>query len=908
MNRQLPARLGRFAIVVLGALSVSGQPAFSQETPRFRSGVDVVPIDVAVVDSEGRPVPDLLAPDFKVFINGVSRRVVTADWISFVAGPPRPDTIAAEGYSSNQQASGGRLIVLAFDQPNIRFGGGRVIKEAIDHFLDRLSASDRVALIGLGRGARSIPFTADRNRIKQAVAGLNGQLQAGSTTPIFRVALSLESAREITRGNTTMIEMFIENCTEATDPKGREFCEAEIIRMAHEAVQNATEPRDSTIRGLSDALSSLRSINAPKSLVLVTEGLAMFDGEEEVRSQLTALGSLAAAARTSIYALRIDDRRIDVASAGRQISPASDAQIRTDGLEALTTGSRGALFTVTSTGDAAFARIESELSGSYLLGVETPPDIGPGQSSPLRVEVARNGVTVRARTQFTTPAADAGASARSTQVAAVTALTTPVTLSDLPLRVISFNFQGSDPSTLQLLIHADVGQAYSAPQSVAVAYIITDDAGRMIESQAVTSRLQPGSTGVPSPLVFSAGAALPPGNYLLKLAAAEGDKIGSVEHPIKVSLVDGGGLQLSDLTVGGPVQSGTTPLRPSVGYTVHFGVVHAYLEAYGTAASTASVKYEVARDEQSPALVSEVVAARAVGQSRALFSKMVPISALPPGRYHLRALVDVGSARVGTLSRAFEIAKPDAATDAPRTDVVLRSGTELFLPIDAADLRVPFQVAEALRSEVLQPFASRVPAAAKASFEEGVGHLRSGDYISAEASFKRAIQPGLDFTAAVTYLAVTFAASGHDAEAASAWQTALVGGGHLPQVYVWLGDALLRIREFARARPALEEALRRWPSDARFARPLALLNATTGKGYEAMQRLQQYLAARDDDAGALYLGVQWIYEIHLSGATIRDRAADVELARTYADAYLRANGPKQPILNQWVDYLVKSAR
>jgi hypothetical protein len=160
----------------------------------------------------------------------------------------------------------------------------------------------------------------------------------------------------------------------------------------------------------------------------------------------------------------------------------------------------------------------------------------------------------------------------------------------------------------------------------------------------------------------------------------------------------------------------------------------------------------------------------------------------------------------------------------------------------------------------------------------------------------------------VSYLAVAFAASGHDAEAASAWQTALASGSNLPQVYLWLGDALLRIREFARARTALEEALRRWPGDVRFARPLAVLNATTGRGYEAIQRLQQYLAIKTDDPAALYLGVQWIYEVHRSGAMLRDRATDVALAQSYAEAYRRANGPKQPLVREWLDYLEKSAR
>jgi hypothetical protein len=71
--------------------------------------------------------------------------------------------------------------------------------------------------------------------------------------------------------------------------------------------------------------------------------------------------------------------------------------------------------------------------------------------------------------------------------------------------------------------------------------------------------------------------------------------------------------------------------------------------------------------------------------------------------------------------------------------------------------------------------------------------------------------------------------------------------------------------------------------------------------------LQRYLAATDGDVDALYLGVEWIYQVHLNGGLIRDRAADLSLAQSYADEYRRANGPKQLLMAQWLDYLTKSA-
>ena len=175
------------AWLACAAMVVAGQSAAAQDSPRFRAGVDLVPIDVTVVDQQGRPVRDLAPEDFKVTIDGAVRRVQSAEWISLIPSQPQPEAPPVEGFRSNAQATGGRLIVLAIDQANIRFGGGRALAGTIERFLDHLSSSDRIALVGLGRGTASIPFTGDRERIKQAVAGMNGQLRPPTTTPAFRV-------------------------------------------------------------------------------------------------------------------------------------------------------------------------------------------------------------------------------------------------------------------------------------------------------------------------------------------------------------------------------------------------------------------------------------------------------------------------------------------------------------------------------------------------------------------------------------------------------------------------------------------------------------------------------------------------------------------------------------------------
>ena len=48
-------------------------PDTQVQGPTFRTGIDLVAVDVAVIDRNGRPVEDLRAPDFSVKIDGAQK-------------------------------------------------------------------------------------------------------------------------------------------------------------------------------------------------------------------------------------------------------------------------------------------------------------------------------------------------------------------------------------------------------------------------------------------------------------------------------------------------------------------------------------------------------------------------------------------------------------------------------------------------------------------------------------------------------------------------------------------------------------------------------------------------------------------------------------------------------------------
>jgi len=146
--------------VLVGAIVVAAQeqqqkPAETQKQeepiqgPTFKTGIDLVAIDVAVVDRRGLPVEDLHAPEFSVKIDGEVRRVVSAELIKVdVEAAKKQVADKTESfYTSNLTPPNGRQIIIAVDQVNIRPGSLRPVLDAAVRFLDRLSPLDQIAFV-----------------------------------------------------------------------------------------------------------------------------------------------------------------------------------------------------------------------------------------------------------------------------------------------------------------------------------------------------------------------------------------------------------------------------------------------------------------------------------------------------------------------------------------------------------------------------------------------------------------------------------------------------------------------------------------------------------------------------------------------------------------------------------------
>src|SRR5436190_20183072 len=89
----------------------------------FRSNIDLVPVDVNVLDRNGRPVADLRPEDFTLTVDGKARRIGSAQFIAVDRAVENAPEKPME-YASNAGAQGGRLVMGVIDSGNIGAGRG----------------------------------------------------------------------------------------------------------------------------------------------------------------------------------------------------------------------------------------------------------------------------------------------------------------------------------------------------------------------------------------------------------------------------------------------------------------------------------------------------------------------------------------------------------------------------------------------------------------------------------------------------------------------------------------------------------------------------------------------------------------------------------------------------------------
>jgi len=328
--------------------------------PTFRSGVDLVTVDAAVLDGDGRPVPGLRAEDFRIEVDGRSRPIVAAHFVSQAASSEASRVASAEHFSSNEGADAGRVVVVAVDEGHIRRLEGRLALAAAARFIDTLPAADHVGVVGLTR-ADGVILTRDRPALRRRLEALSGN----GDLMLQQLNLGLSEALEIADGNRSRfgdavlrecgraLTEYVSTARAADDAVGRDACPEQVEQESRGIAQHAHLQARLSLTGLEALIDRLASIPGSKTIVLLSEGMIV----DPRRVDLSRLTALAQAARVTIYGLQLEVPTFEAAQ--ERVSPTlvRDLQVRHDGVALVT--------------EAALRETPVEVLGEAVLGL--PP-------------------------------------------------------------------------------------------------------------------------------------------------------------------------------------------------------------------------------------------------------------------------------------------------------------------------------------------------------------------------------------------------------------------------------------------------------------------------------------------------------------------------------------------------------
>jgi hypothetical protein len=439
-----------------GALRIAQHAQTPQTT--FRASVDVTSLDVTVVDVAANRSVDLTPADFNVRIDGAQRKVVTAEWVPLTTPPSDKARRAAAGRLQLERNLDGR--------PADRHRRGRT--EHPHRRRDGHSPRRRIcSSIGCRRAiAWRSPASASarrdglyrRSRARQARDLADGRPEAPAridgSRPQHRAR---RSAGDRARRPGTVLDGDESRVPANCCRRCARVCRQQVELEAQSLAQDVRIDADQTISNLRELFVGLSRIDAPKTLILISEGFVLND-----ESMIVDLGTWRAQARYERLHPEARQPLFEITDARMPINPVRRPAGAYRRLELLPARARHAVHRDRH-GQNLFERIESELSGYYLLGVESEPATATEVAFDSRRRAAARRACpsapsgVERQIRSSRAALRACGRRRRPQLAALS--------SALPLRVASFALQGPEAGKVQMLIHADIGTDYAASKA-----------------------------------------------------------------------------------------------------------------------------------------------------------------------------------------------------------------------------------------------------------------------------------------------------------------------------------------------------------------------------------------------------------------------------------------------------------
>src|SRR3954465_8626489 len=177
-----------FAVLTPVTIAAREQPQAPSSTPQpptFRTGIDIVQLDVTVLDKDRHPVRGLTANDFTILDRGRSQPIVAFSAVDVPApAPSAAPWLRDAPLDVVSNAENRRLVPIVMDdahwklEPDIMKRAKQIARNAID----QLGPGDLAAVVFTFLG-RAQNFTADRSQLVQAIESYTPKMTASMGPP-----------------------------------------------------------------------------------------------------------------------------------------------------------------------------------------------------------------------------------------------------------------------------------------------------------------------------------------------------------------------------------------------------------------------------------------------------------------------------------------------------------------------------------------------------------------------------------------------------------------------------------------------------------------------------------------------------------------------------------------------------
>lgn len=341
-------------------------PAAQTQQPVFRSGVELVTIDVVATTGDGQPVQNLKAEDFELFEDDVPQEIRTFRFLNFSSLPPAP--MLPAGVVSNHVEPGG-IFAVVLDEIGYQVDDIQAVRRtAARFFSETLQPNDHVVVVR---------------------SGANSQFALSNDHAIALDAITNSTARR-------------ERTLGITAPGSDESLQESTASI--ETFGSAENGRNS-FRVLSGVVNQLKHIQARRKAIIwfsrggdlppnIIESIELGRPVGRDDAAFAAMIQSARAANVAVYT--IDPRGLQTAAADlrRDIDPMDTSALRD--LAALT-GGRALLGNDTN---AMLNQVAAENRAYYLLGYEPAAAKGRARERQLRVTTRQPGVRLLHRSVY----------------------------------------------------------------------------------------------------------------------------------------------------------------------------------------------------------------------------------------------------------------------------------------------------------------------------------------------------------------------------------------------------------------------------------------------------------------------------------------------------------------------------